>query len=170
MGAKIPKNRRISEIEVLRFLQKEYNLEKKDLLVLSKEKEKQQKEETSHYISASYIASSKVSCLQAITCFLKDEKGLRFSLMEHILGRDQRSLSTTYRNAKKKNADKITTKKEKYFIPCHILRNKELSVLEHVTFYLKSQYNLSNVEIAIALEKDPRTIWTVLDRVKRKKR
>jgi hypothetical protein len=88
--------------------------------------------------------------------------------MEKILGRDQRVLSTTYRNAKKKYADELKILPTKYYIPCHIIANKQWSVLENITLYLKQEYQLSNTEIAHLLNKDPRTIWTVLNRIKKK--
>jgi hypothetical protein len=88
--------------------------------------------------------------------------------METILGRDQRVLSTTYRNAKKKNPEQLTITPTKYYLPCHIIANKKLSVLETIASYLKREYKLTNAAIAILLNKDQRTIWTVLNRARSK--
>jgi len=43
-----------------------------------------------------------------------------------------------------------------------------LSVLENISLYLRSEYGLSNAQIAKLLRKDNRTIWTVIDRAERK--
>ncbi len=154
--------------KVLAFLQNAYGISHHDLLVLIKEKERQKIEQESHYIPLSLFAKTPLSSLEIITCFLRDIKKLKFSEMEKILGRDQRVLSTTYRNAKKKYPSEIKISSSTYYVPCHLLQNKQLSVLENIIFYMKAEYQLHNHEIAKLLNKDPRTIWTVLNRIKKK--
>lgn len=154
--------------KVLAFLQTRYGIEHKDILILIKEKERQKKEQESHYVPVSLFAKTPLSSLELITRFLRDIKKLKFTEMEKILGRDQRVLSTTYRNAKKKFPSEIQITATKYYVPCHLLQNKQFSVLENIVLYLNQAYHLSNAEIAILLNKDPRTIWTVLDRIKKK--
>ena len=167
MGKK-RKNSTNQRSELLRFLQKTYQITQEDLLILQKEKEKEKIEHQSHYIPVSIFAQSPLSSLEAITCFLRDIKNLKFADMEKILNRDQRVLSTTYRNAKKKHPSSIKTSKTRYYFPCHLISNKKLSVLENIVFYLKKEYKLSNSKIALELNKDPRTVWTVLNRIKQK--
>ncbi len=54
-------------------------------------------------------------------------------------------------------------------IPSNIFQDRSLSVLEIMVEYLKEQKGLSYHEIAILLNRDDRTIWTVYSRVKKKR-
>lgn len=156
---------------VLRFFKKEYGISPSEILHIIKAKEKEEKELQSYFIPVSLFSVTPLSSLEAITVYLHDIKQIRFSFMQKILARNQIVLSTTYRNAKKKYQQTIIVPESRYFIPCSIFRNKanrDLSILENIVFYLKSEYNLPNYLIAKLLAKDQRTIWTVLHRVKQK--
>lgn len=50
-----------------------------------------------------------------------------------------------------------------------IFRDRMLSVLEVLVEYLKDKKELSYHEIAVLLNRDDRTIWTVYSRVKKKR-
>lgn len=50
-----------------------------------------------------------------------------------------------------------------------IFRDRKLSVLEVLVEYLKDKKELSYHEIAVLLNRDDRTIWTVYNRVKKKR-
>jgi len=54
-------------------------------------------------------------------------------------------------------------------IPSHIFRDRTLSVLEIMVEYLKNELKLSYHEIAVLLNRDDRTIWTVYNRAKKKR-
>jgi len=54
-------------------------------------------------------------------------------------------------------------------LPTYILKDRSVSVLEAIVEYLKSNENLSFHEIALLINRDDRTIWTVYDRVKKKR-
>ncbi len=154
--------------EVLEFLKDEYDIAPSQVLRLIKEKKKQQREQGSQYIPVSLFTATPLSSLEAITVYLRETKRHTFVEMESLLGRNQIALATSYRNAKKKDAKQLILQTSKYQIPCSTLKNSELSVLETICFYLKKEYLLSNNEIAKLLNKDPRTIWTVLARAKKK--
>ncbi len=162
-----PVDRKLSN--TLTFLEQAYDLNPTDVLVLIKEKERQKKQAAATYIPITIFKNNPLSCLEAITVFFRDNKNLRFSEMEALLCRNQRILSTTYRNAKKKYNGQIIPSSTKYFLPCAIFTRKDLSVLEHIVFYLQSEYNLPNVAISKLLCRDSRTIWTVLKRAKKKR-
>jgi len=53
-------------------------------------------------------------------------------------------------------------------IPMEIFQTKKLSVGECLVHYLSFRLKLKQTEIAFLLRRDPRTIWTCLDRAKRK--
>lgn len=54
-------------------------------------------------------------------------------------------------------------------IPHFIFQDRTLSVLEVIAEYLKEKRNMSFHEIAVALKRDDRTIWTVYSRAKKKR-
>jgi len=54
-------------------------------------------------------------------------------------------------------------------IPSFIFRDRSLSVLEAIVEYLKEQKQLTFHEIAVLLNRDDRTIWTVYTRGKKKR-
>ncbi len=54
-------------------------------------------------------------------------------------------------------------------VPSSIFRDRSLSVLEAIVEYLKDQQHLTFHEIAILLNRDDRTIWTVYTRGKKKR-
>lgn len=68
---------------------------------------------------------------------------------------------------KKKGDNKSMT--GKVFIPNSVLQDRALSVLESIVEYLKEEKNMRFHEIALALKRDDRTIWTVYSRAKKKR-
>jgi len=59
-------------------------------------------------------------------------------------------------------------KKRNISIPSHILTDRSVSVLEAIVKYLKEKKNLTYHEIAVLLNRDDRTIWTVYQRARKK--
>ncbi|MBD3310338.1 hypothetical protein GF351_03910 [Candidatus Woesearchaeota archaeon] len=55
-------------------------------------------------------------------------------------------------------------------LPLSVLRDRSVSVLEAIVGYLKDEKGLTYHEIAVMLNRDDRTIWTVFSRVKKKRR
>lgn len=53
-------------------------------------------------------------------------------------------------------------------IPSFIFRDRRLKVLEAIVEYMKENLNLGYKEIAVLLNRNERTIWTVYNRVKKK--
>lgn len=56
------------------------------------------------------------------------------------------------------------------FIPSYIFKDRTVSVLEAIVEYLKENQGLSFHQIAVLLNRNDRTIWTVYSRVKRKRK
>lgn len=54
-------------------------------------------------------------------------------------------------------------------VPAYLFRDRSVAVLEALVEYLKDVKGLSYHEIAILLNRDDRTIWTVYSRVKKKR-
>ncbi len=55
-------------------------------------------------------------------------------------------------------------------VPLSIFRDRSLSVLEVLVEFLKNDMELSYHEIAVMLNRDDRTIWTVYNRVQKKRK
>lgn len=53
-------------------------------------------------------------------------------------------------------------------IPSSIFKDRRLKVLEAIVEYMKENLNLSYKEIAVLLNRNERTIWTVYNRVRKK--
>ena len=56
----------------------------------------------------------------------------------------------------------------KYTIPISILKDKKLSVAEHIVKHIKETYELNYHEIATLMKRDDRTIWTLYNRATKK--
>jgi len=54
-------------------------------------------------------------------------------------------------------------------IPSRILRDRTLSILEAIVEYLREERGLTFHQIAVLLNRDDRTIWTVYRRAKEKR-
>lgn len=59
--------------------------------------------------------------------------------------------------------------KKEINIPINIFLDRDLSFMESVVFYLKNELNMSYHEIAVSLNRDNRTIWTIYNRALRKR-
>jgi hypothetical protein len=53
-------------------------------------------------------------------------------------------------------------------VPTSVFKDRSVSVLESMVRFLKEKHNLTYHEIAVLLNRDDRTIWTVYSRVKKK--
>jgi len=110
---------------------------------------------------------SKLSPLEALVKYLKEDLGLRFSEIASKLNRDDRSIWRTYHQAKSKNVS-FKLKKDELLIPISIFKNRKLSILENLVVYLKNELKISVKEISSFVNKDISTIWTAYSRAKKK--
>lgn len=127
-----------------------------------------QKQPKEPSIPVSIFKTPKLSSLELIVKYFRENKGWRFTEIAQHTGRDPRAIATTYRNAKRKYPKRITHTQSKHHIPLSLLSNRTLSVLENIAYYLAVECKLKLAHIAKLLNKDPRTIWTVVDRAKKK--
>lgn len=109
------------------------------------------------------------SGLGAIIKYLKEEENLTYSQISKAINRDQRTVWTTYSKVKTKVPEQLKkfSKKEKRSFSTNILKNRDLSILENVSVYLKES-GLTLKEISNELGRDSKTIWTALNRAKKK--
>jgi len=109
-----------------------------------------------------------LSGLETIVKFLRENVGWDFGRIAATLGRDAKSLSTTYRNAKKKYPGRLDLLDYTYSIPTPIFSDRRFNVLELIVAYLKDHYGLSFKQIAARIHRDYKTVWTVYSKVRKK--
>ena len=124
---------------------------------------------------------SSLSPLEAVVRYLRDISEYSFSKISKMLSRDETTVWTTYNNSKHKSEKvildlemndidfkKIKVKKEDLFVPLSIFSQRGLSILESLCVYLRETFGLNYHNIGMLLGKDERTVWTVVNRAKRK--
>ncbi|MFH1174212.1 MAG: hypothetical protein V1725_03710 [archaeon] len=109
------------------------------------------------------IFSGKPSGLQAIVKYLHEQKHYSFARIAKLLNRDPRTIWASYAHVR----HLIIPLKESPLLPVHIFADRHASTLEHIVFQLKQQ-GLTFSAIARLLNKDPRTIWTAHNRLRKK--
>jgi len=149
---------------------KEYleKLDRDDILRLFENFLDKEDAEVEIKVPISILKNRKLSSLELIIKFLREEAGLSNAAVASLLGRSQQVCWTTYNNTRKKLPAKLVFKFSRYDIPVRIFRDKKLSVLEAIVVFLKDEFRLSYHEIAVLLKRDDRTIWTVYDRAGKK--
>lgn len=117
-----------------------------------------------------YIFRNGLSGLEAISKYLHEVNGLRYCEIAKLLARDDRTVWDAYNSAQEKSNSEFIDEETQYFIPVSIFQNRVFSVLESLTIYLKENCGLRYCKIATLLGKDQRTVWTVYQRVLKKRK
>ena len=120
-------------------------------------------------VPLSVFKNDYLGSLETIVKYLRENLLLSFKQIASLTNRNEISLAVTYRNAKKKMEAKFVEEISPYSIPVSILQNRNLSVLENIVSYLKDTFGLAYHKVALLLNRDDRTIWTVYQRAKKKK-
>lgn len=115
----------------------------------------------------SLLTLNNLSTLESVVKYLRENKHLCYKEMAKKLNRNPSALAVTYKQARTKHEALITEFDSSIMIPFAVFDRKELSVLECVIFYLQNQGRKQS-EIARLIGKDPRTIWTIQSRIKKK--
>ena len=163
LGNHYTKSRLIDSL--IESLEKEYSINLIDIKKHIQEKEKIERK--ANVIPICIFDNDKLSALEAVVKYLKENKELRFSVFASLLNRNDRTIWYTYAQSRKKLQKKFRIIKS-YNIPLSIFKNRKFGVLELVSSYLKEEYKLRYSEIAKLLRRDERTIWTAYDRYKKK--
>lgn len=109
--------------------------------------------------------TKKLSNLEAIVKYLRENQELTYKEIAKKLNRNPMTLAVTYKNAKLKHPKKIKIT-EHETIPYTAFK-KNLSILEGAALWLKFK-GCKQIQIAKMLGKDPRTIWTIISRAEKK--
>ena len=116
------------------------------------------------------IFSNGTSGLESISKYLRETIGLRFCKIADLINRDDRTILGAYKSANEKSGINLSFEESNIKIPLFIFKDRSLSILEALAEYLKEELNLRYCKIAVLLNKDPRTIWTVYNRAKKKRK
>ena len=109
-----------------------------------------------------------LSSLEAIVKYLKEELKFRFVKIGRLLNRSGKTIWATYHNASSKMPTSFGFIQKDIMIPVSAISDRSYSTLESVVAFIKD-LDYTNHEVAEMLHLDDRTIWTVYDRVKKKR-
>ena len=122
-------------------------------------------------VPISVFNNDKLSGLETIVKYLRENLLLSFKQIAFLTNRNNIALAVSYRNARNKLSEKfVVTEISPYSIPVSILQDRNLSVLENIVSYLKDNFGLAYHKIALLLNRDDRTIWTVYQRARKKRK
>ena len=122
-------------------------------------------------VPISVFNNDHLGSLEAIVKYLRENLLLSFRQIAELTNRNEVALAVSYRNAKKKlEAKFVVTEISPYSIPVSILKDRNLSVLENISAYLKDNFGLNYHSVAVLLNRDDRTVWTVYQRAKKKRK
>ncbi len=147
------------------FLKKKYSISLEDVKKRISKKEKLERK--FNVVPVSIFYNDKLSALESVVKYLKENKKIRFRDIASLLNRDDRTIWYTYNQSRKKLQKKFRIRKG-YSIPLSIFRNRKFGVLELVSSELRS-YGLTYSQIAKLLKRNQKTIWTVCKRYEKKR-
>jgi len=113
------------------------------------------------------FSNDKLSPLEAIVKYLREEDKLTNSKVALLLGRSPAAVWITYRNAKQKMPGRLSVAKTGVFLSTELIASGKLSVLESVCTHLHDSGMTYN-KIGHLLHRDERTIWTAVNRARKK--
>ena len=116
----------------------------------------------------SCIFDRKLSVFEAIVKYLKENLGLANRDIALLTSKSQKSIWQAYNFARKKVSSVFEIVASDYYVPVSVLK-KPFTVFESVVKYLKEDVMLNFHEIGILLKRDDRTIWTIYQRIIKKK-
>ena len=155
-------------LDTLSYL-KEQGISAEDILKLVTQSLKvEAKEEVK--VPLSVFKNDYLSSLETIVKYLRENLLLTYKQIADLTNRNDIALAVTYRNAKKKMEAKFAEEISPYSIPVSILKDRNISVLENIAAYLKDTFGLTYHKIAVLMNRNDRTIWTVYQRAKKKKK
>ena len=113
------------------------------------------------------IFSTDLGPLEVIVKFLHDNKGLSFVSIARLVGRTKQGIFQAYKSSKNKSQGTLPVTRSKFDIPVSILANR-YSVLECIVKHLRDNFRLKFSQIGRLISRDPRTVWVVYNRTKKK--
>ena len=121
------------------------------------------------YIPLSILSTRGLSSSESIVKYMRENLGMKFNQIANLLKRNSGAISVTYSNSRKKHKTKLKEESEVGFFPIELIANRELSVLENISTYLKENRKMSVRKISEITGRNVQTIYTVLRRAKSKR-
>ena len=121
-----------------------------------------------NYLIPCSIFNSSLSSLESVVKYLNENCGLRISSIAKMFGRTNKTIWQAYKDASRKLPQKFSKIAPGLWVPASMFADRRLSVLEHISVYLKSNYQLSFKRIAEILHRDITTVRTVYYRAAKK--
>lgn len=118
-------------------------------------------------VPVSVFSNRKLSALESLCRFMKDNRNLSLRKIANILGRNNRTVWGAYDKSLLKYKGELNCD-SKILIPISIFSDRKFSILENTAKYLKEHEELTYHEIAELLNRDDRTIWTLYNRALKK--
>ncbi len=161
-------------LDIVKTLSKKYNISIRQIAELLKNRDK--------YISIPVgLFRSKLGPLEALVRYLKDVLEYTFAQIGRLLSRDETTIWTTYHNSMKKSDkvivdlemkevdfDSLKVKQEELIVPLSIFAERKLSVLESLCLYLQENFKMNYKGMGVLLDRNERTVWTVVSRARKK--
>jgi len=144
---------------IIEKLGKKYNIDREELLRIIKARE--------GITIPIGIFSKKLGALESLAKYMKENLDMSYREIAKELGRDERTIWTSYKKANEKQKEPIKPKETKINIPTSVFENKKLTMLESIIIYLK-QKGFKFSEIEKLLERDQRNIGTIYSRAMKK--
>ena len=164
-----PRSLNAAERQLLQLLRSLQGQGLKTSEIIARVSELLQPEVEEFSIPVAIFKNGALGSLEAIVKYLRENQSLPFAKIAELTGRDKKALAVSYRVAKRKYPEPLSVAPSEFYVPVTILRDKKFSVLEHLVSHLRDSYNLRYHQVALLLDRDDRTVWTVYQRAKRKK-
>ncbi|MBD3313406.1 hypothetical protein GF345_03105 [Candidatus Woesearchaeota archaeon] len=110
----------------------------------------------------------ELGAFESLVKYLHENLYLDFSEISEITARSIKTVWASYKKASEKHSSQFAIHHETIRIPISIIQNRELGVQENIVVYLKDEAGMTYHDIADALERDDRTVWTAYNRAKKK--
>lgn len=114
------------------------------------------------------VFSEKLTVLESVVKYLKENEGLNLRQIASALSRDERNIWHIYNKCKTKQPRKFVLKNLQLRVPVAIFQNTKLSAQESLVSFLRDEEHLSYDEIAKLLRRSASTIRTVYQRSRQK--
>ena len=124
------------------------------------------------------IFSPELGTLEAVTKYLRENRGMRLSRIALLLNRDARTIWGAYRSSAAKRpepfaglpAQQSPNTHLEVEVPLEIFSNRSFGMLESAVLYLREDLSMPFTRIAALMRRDYSTVWTACARAKIKKR
>ncbi|MCK5283749.1 MAG: hypothetical protein KAK00_10190 [Nanoarchaeota archaeon] len=110
------------------------------------------------------IFDDKLTILQALCKYLRENLDLSYQKIASLLDRNSRIVWRAYKSSIQIMHGQFVISDYSLSVPVSIFSNRKMSVFENLVVYLKEKRDLRYKDIALLLKRDERTIWTVYKR------